>query len=138
MSNTPNARLISLTADIVAAYVRRNAATVDDVPALIQQVHRTLRAVEAPGQPPVPAVPVRSSIGEDYLICLEDGRKFKSLKRHLMARYGLSPEDYRAKWGLASTYPMVAPAYAAARSALAKRIGLGRETRPDQSRGRRR
>jgi len=127
---TTNPRLVSLTADIVAAYVSHNTAPAGDLPSLIQTVHKSLCTVETPAEPPVPAVPVRNSIGEDYLVCLEDGRKFKSLKRHLMAEYGMSPEDYRTKWGLASTYPMVAPSYAEARSALAKRIGLGRETRP--------
>jgi predicted transcriptional regulator len=122
-------RLVSLTADIVAAYVRHNPAMTNDLPVLIRTVHRSLQSAGAPVRPQVPAVPIRSSIADDYLICLEDGRKFKSLKRHLRAEYDMSPEDYRAKWGLASTYPMVSPAYAAARSALAKRIGLGRGAR---------
>jgi predicted transcriptional regulator len=129
-----NPRLVSLTADIVAAYVSHNSALAGELPGLIQTIHRSLRSAQAPVEPPVPAVPVRNSIGEDYLVCLEDGRKFKSLKRHLMAEYGMSPEAYRSKWGLASTYPMVAPSYAEARSALAKRIGLGRETRPTRLR----
>jgi predicted transcriptional regulator len=122
--------IIDLTAEIVASYVENNTLSTADVPALIQSVHRALssiaagvEAVEAP--PKEPAVPVRRSITPDYLICLEDGRKFKSLKRHLRTKYNLSPEDYRAKWGLAKDYPMVAPNYAKARSDLAKQMGLG-------------
>jgi predicted transcriptional regulator len=114
--------------------VSHNTANAGELPHLIHIIHKSLRSAETPTQPPVPAVPVRNSIGEDYLICLEDGRKFKSLKRHLMAEYGLSPQAYRTKWGLASTYPMVAPSYAEARSVLARRIGLGRETRPHSTR----
>jgi len=122
--------IMDLTAEIVASYVENNTLSTADVPALIQSVHRALtsiaagvEAVEAP--PKEPAVPVRRSITPDYLICLEDGRKFKSLKRHLRTKYNLSPEDYRAKWGLAKDYPMVAPNYAKARSDLAKQMGLG-------------
>jgi len=129
MSNPERPRLVSLTADIVAAYVRHNPAVANDLPVLIRTVHRSLQSVGAPVRPQVPAVPVRSSTGDDYLICLEDGRKFKSLKRRLKAEYDMSPAEYRSKWGLASAYPMVAPAYAAERSALAKRIGLGRGAR---------
>jgi predicted transcriptional regulator len=136
MNDNENPRLVALTADIVAAYVSHNAAMANDLPVLIHTVHRSLQSAGAPRRAPVPAVPIRNSIAEDYLICLEDGRKFKSLKRHLRAEYGMSPEDYRAKWGLASTYPMVAPAYAAARSALAKQIGLGLATRPAKTRSR--
>lgn len=132
MTSSARSQLVSLTADIVAAYVRHNPAVPAELPFLIRSVHRSLWTVGAPSQPP--AVPVRSSIADDYLVCLEDGRRFKSLKRHLKAEYDLTPEAYRAKWGLASTYPMVAPAYAAERSALAKRIGLGRATRPHQPR----
>jgi len=122
--------IMDLTAEIVASYVENNTLSTADVPALIQSVHRALtsiaagvEAVEAP--PKEPAVPIRRSITPDYLICLEDGRKFKSLKRHLRTKYNLSPEDYRAKWGLAKDYPMVAPNYAKARSDLAKQMGLG-------------
>ena len=122
--------LIEMTADIVAAYVGANSVTSSDLPSLIQSVHRALTgvasgvdAVEA--APKEPAVPVKKSITPDYLICLEDGRKFKSLKRHLRTKYNMSPEDYRAKWGLAKDYPMVAPNYAKARSELAKQMGLG-------------
>jgi predicted transcriptional regulator len=124
------AEIIEMTADIVAAYVENNTIATSDLPALIQSVHRSLtsvaagvEAVEAP--PKEPAVPVRRSITPDHLICLEDGRKFKSLKRHLRTKYNMSPEDYRAKWGLAKDYPMVAPNYAKARSELAKQMGLG-------------
>ena len=124
------AEIIELTAEIVASYVENNALATGDVPALIQSVHRALtsiasgvEAVEA--APKEPAVPVRRSITPDYLVCLEDGRKFKSLKRHLRTKYNLSPEDYRTKWGLAKDYPMVAPNYAKARSDLAKQMGLG-------------
>src|SRR5580704_17508121 len=122
--------IMDLTAEIVASYVENNTLSTADVPALIQSVHRALtsiaagvEAVEAP--PKEPAVPSRRSITPDYLICLEDGRKFKSLKRHLRTKYNLSPEYYRAKWGLATDYPMVAPNYAKARSDLAKQMGLG-------------
>ena len=122
--------MIEMTAEIVAAYVEKNAISVTDLPGLIQSVHKALvsvssggDAVEAP--PKEPAVPVRRSITPEHLVCLEDGRKFKSLKRHLRTKYNLSPEDYRAKWGLAKDYPMVAPNYAKARSELAKQMGLG-------------
>ena len=122
--------MIEMTAEIVAAYVEKNAISVTDLPGLIQSVHKALvsvagggEAVEAP--PKEPAVPVRRSITPEHLVCLEDGRKFKSLKRHLRTKYNLSPEDYRAKWGLAKDYPMVAPNYAKARSELAKQMGLG-------------
>ena len=122
--------IIEMTAEIVAAYVENNTISTTDLPALIQSVHRALSSVSTGVEavdvaPKEPAVPVRRSITADYLVCLEDGRKFKSLKRHLRTKYDLSPEDYRAKWGLPKTYPMVAPAYAAARSNLAKQMGLG-------------
>lgn len=122
--------VIEMTADIVSAYVGNNSVAVADLPGLIQSVHRTISSVgnSAAAEPPAPqtpAVSVRKSLTPDYLICLEDGRRFKSLKRHLRTKYNLSPEDYRAKWGLAKDYPMVAPNYAAARSALAKSMGLG-------------
>ena len=120
-----------MTADIVSAYVSNSSVSMADLPALIQQVHRALADIAAGAQaqeaapPATPAVPVKKSITPDYLICLEDGRKFKSLKRHLRAKYNLSPEEYRAKWNLPKDYPMVAPAYASARSNLAKQMGLG-------------
>jgi len=118
------------TATIVAAFVSNNQTGTADLPGLIQSVHRALLGVSATIPEPVvkkePAVPVRRSITPDYLICLEDGKHFKSLKRHLRTKYDLSPDDYRAKWGLAKDYPMVAPNYAAARSELAKSMGLGK------------
>ncbi len=122
--------VIEMTADIVAAYVGANSVAASDLPALIQSVHRALSGVAAGSDvaeaaPKEPAVPVKRSITPDYLVCLEDGRKFKSLKRHLRTKYNMSPEDYRAKWGLAKDYPMVAPNYAKARSELAKQMGLG-------------
>ncbi|WP_430445293.1 MucR family transcriptional regulator [Sphingorhabdus contaminans] len=122
--------LITLTADIVAAHVSNNSVAVSDVPILIGNVHAALTGltneVEAPAATLEPAVPVRNSIKRDYIICLEDGKKLKMLKRHLMTHYGMTPDDYRAKWGLAADYPMVAPAYAEQRRVLAKAIGLGR------------
>jgi predicted transcriptional regulator len=122
--------IIEMTAEIVAAYVENNTISTTDLPSLIQSVHRALNSISASAElveaaPKEPAVPVRRSITPEHLICLEDGRKFKSLKRHLRTKYNLSPEDYRAKWGLAKDYPMVAPNYAKARSDLAKQMGLG-------------
>ncbi len=122
--------LLDMTAGVVSAYVGNNTVTATDVPALIRQVHRALSAIggpaeAAPAAPREPAVPVKRSIAADHLVCLEDGRKFKSLKRHLRTKYDMSPEQYRAKWNLAKDYPMVAPNYAKARSELAKSMGLG-------------
>ncbi|HEX8233467.1 MAG TPA: MucR family transcriptional regulator [Caulobacteraceae bacterium] len=127
--------LIEMTAEIVAAYVGANTVQAGELPGLIQSVHRALSGViggeaAAPDAPREPAVPVKKSITPEYLICLEDGRKFKSLKRHLRTKYNMSPEDYRAKWGLPKDYPMVAPTYAKARSDLAKQMGLGQGGRP--------
>ena len=123
--------LIELTADVVAAYVSNNPVQVGDLPNLIADVHAALARVggqeQAPAEKPKPAVNPKKSIFDDYIICLEDGKKFKSLKRHLMTHYGLTPEEYREKWGLDAAYPMVAPNYAAARSQLAKKMGLGRK-----------
>ncbi|MER9432558.1 MucR family transcriptional regulator [Mesorhizobium sp. M0408] len=124
--------LIELTADVVSAYVSNNPIPVGDLPALIGQVHAALKGTAGgvSAEEPValtPAVPIRKSVTPDYIISLEDGKKFKSLKRHLSTHYGLTPDGYRAKWGLAADYPMVAPNYAAARSALAKTMGLGRK-----------
>jgi predicted transcriptional regulator len=125
-----NTDLIAMTADIVSAYVGANTVAADDLPALIHSVHVALAGVltgaEPAAAPKEPATPIKRSITPDYLICLEDGRRFKSLKRHLRSKYDLSPEEYRAKWGLPRDYPMVAPNYAKARSELAKRMGLGR------------
>ena len=125
--------LTSLTSDIVSAYVANNALSGDKIPELISSVYGALsRAsqndVEAPKVEFKPAVSIKKSLTPEYLICLEDGKKFKSLKRHLKTHYDLSPEDYREKWGLPRDYPMVAPAYAAARSDLAKNMGLGRRS----------
>jgi len=124
------AEIIEMTADIVSAYVGANAVGAADLPGLIQAVHRALAGVSSTAEPAEaapkePAVPVRRSITPEFLICLEDGRKFKSLKRHLRTKYNMSPEDYRAKWDLSKDYPMVAPNYAKARSELAKQMGLG-------------
>lgn len=124
------ADVIEMTAEIVAAYVENNTISTTDLPTLIQSVHRALAGISSSAEtaevaPKEPAVPVRRSITPDYLVCLEDGRKFKSLKRHLRTKYNMSPEDYRSKWGLPKDYPMVAPNYAKARSDLAKQMGLG-------------
>lgn len=129
-SNDAAELLITLTADIVAAHVSNNSVAVSDVPTLIGNVHAALAGLSNDAAAPEvvlePAVPVRNSIKRDYIICLEDGKKLKMLKRHLMTHYGMTPDDYRAKWGLAADYPMVAPAYAEQRRVLAKAIGLGR------------
>jgi len=129
-TNDSNEMLITLTADIVAAHVSNNSVAVSDLPSLITNVHGALAGLSSGGSAPEvalePAVPVRSSVKRDYIVCLEDGKKLKMLKRHLMTHYGMTPDDYRAKWGLAADYPMVAPAYAEQRRDLAKAIGLGR------------
>lgn len=125
--------LIDLSAEIVCAYVRNNALNVADLPQLIADVHGALRGLSTPPEPVVelkPAVPIRKSIGDDYIVCLEDGKKFKSLKRHLRTHYGMTPEEYRERWGLPADYPMVAPSYSATRSRLAKANGLGRSAAP--------
>ena len=133
--------IIEMTADIVSAYVGNNTIATADLPALIQSIHRALTSVSG-GVEPVevapkePAVPVRRSVTPEYLICLEDGRKFKSLKRHLRTKYNMSPEEYRAKWSLPKDYPMVAPNYAKARSELAKQMGLGQGGRKPPRKGR--
>ncbi|MFN4210106.1 MAG: MucR family transcriptional regulator [Devosia sp.] len=124
--------LIELSTEIVSAYVSHNSVSVTDLPKLIAEVHGALRAlqnneVQAPVEELKPAVPIRKSVAPDYIICLEDGKKFKSLKRHLRTHYNLSPEEYREKWGLPADYPMVAPSYSATRSKLAKDNGLGRK-----------
>lgn len=129
-SKTDN--IIELTADVVSAYVSNNAVPVADLPLLIGQVYEALKSkvngvVEVKVEPSVPAVPIKKSVTPDYIVCLEDGKKFKSLRRHLTTHYGLTPADYRAKWGLPADYPMVAPNYAAERSALARASGLGRK-----------
>lgn len=125
--------LVELTTDLVSAYVSNNPVPLADLPSLIEQVHQALSNLETgvkaspPEEKPVPAVPIKKSITPDYLICLENGKKFKSLKRHLSSQHGMTPDEYRAKWNLPADYPMVAPGYAAARSQLAKEMGLGRK-----------
>jgi len=128
------ANFIELTAEIVSAYVSNNTVPAGDIPALINQVHAALTRVsssksEAPAEPLKPAVSVKKSITPEHIVCLEDGKKFKSLKRHLRTQYNMTPEQYRDKWSLPADYPMVAPNYAAARSQLAKQMGLGQQRR---------
>lgn len=131
--------LITLTSDIVAAHVSNNNVAVEDVPALITTVYDALAGLGGTPQveeaKPEPAVSVRASVKKDHLVCLEDGKKMKMLKRHLMTEHGMTPDDYRQRWGLAADYPMVAPDYAETRRDLAVKIGLGRK--PGQKRGRR-
>ena len=132
--NTSGGKFIELTASIVSAYVSNNSVPASDLPALISQVHAALTRVlsshgDAPREPPKAAIPVKKSITPEYIVCLEDGKKFKSLRRHLRAQYNMTPEQYREKWGLPPDYPMVAPNYAAARSRLAKQMGLGQQRR---------
>lgn len=127
-----NSEVIELCTDIVSAYVSNNAISQADLPKLIVDVHHTLHSLTQQEAQPAqearkPAVSVKKSITPDYIICLEDGKKFKSLKRHLRTHYDLSPEEYRDKWNLPADYPMVAPNYAAARSRLAREMGLGRK-----------
>ncbi|MBS7698438.1 MULTISPECIES: MucR family transcriptional regulator [unclassified Chelatococcus] len=129
-----NTNYVELTADIVSAYVSNNTVGPSDVAAMIGEVHAALARVtsgpiEEPVEAPKPAISIKKSITPDYLICLEDGKKFKSLKRHLRTQYDITPEQYREKWGLPSDYPMVAPNYAKARSQLAKDMGLGQQRR---------
>src|SRR5919206_3204260 len=129
-----NGNYIELTAEIVSAYVSNNPVPAADMPGLINQVHAALLRVsgghvDTPPEPLKPAVSVKKSITPDHIVCLEDGKKFKSLKRHLRTQYNMTPEQYRDKWGLAPDYPMVAPNYAAARSQLAKQMGLGQQRR---------
>ena len=135
MENTENLdeTLITLTADIVSAHVSNNSVAVNDLPVLIQNVHSALTGLGSRSEEPEvkqePAVSVRSSIKPDYIVCLEDGKKLKMLKRHLMTHYQMTPDEYRQKWGLNSDYPMVAPNYAEQRRSLAKKIGLGTKRR---------
>jgi predicted transcriptional regulator len=125
--------LITLTADIVAAHVSNNSVAVNDLPQLISNVHNALSALSGAGATaeakPEPKVPIRSSVKPDYIVCLEDGKRLKMLKRHLMTHYRMTPDQYRQKWGLPSDYPMVAPNYAEQRRTLAKSIGLGTKRR---------
>src|SRR5215207_1293965 len=125
---------LEIVADIVSAYVSNNSVASNDLAGLIANVHQALLQVaqgpqESAAEPPKPPVPIKKSITPDYLICLEDGKRFKSLKRHLRTRYNMSPQEYREKWGLPSDYPMVAPNYAQKRSSLAKQMGLGQGRR---------
>ena len=127
--------LMRLGAGIVAAYVSRNTISAEAVPDIIRTVHSTLLQLTSAAPPPAveerpkPAVPIGRSVQHDYIVCLEDGKRLKMLKRYLRSRYAMSPDDYRRRWGLAPDYPMVAPAYAARRSDFAKKIGLGRGVR---------
>jgi predicted transcriptional regulator len=127
--DTPDVDLLGLTAEIVAAHVANNTVSSNELPGLISQVYQALSTVGTTPEPveekPQPAVPVRKSVHPDYIICLEDGKKLKMLKRHLMTAYNLTPEEYRERWNLPADYPMVAPNYARQRSRLAKEIGLG-------------
>ena len=128
----PDSDVLGLTAQIVSAHVSNNTVNPDSLPSLIQEVYKTLAGVSkepASPEPPQPAVPVKKSVLPDYIICLEDGKKLKMLKRHLKTSYNMTPEQYRERWGLGLDYPMVAPNYASHRSSLAKKIGLGTKPR---------
>ena len=132
MNDAAGKCFIDLTANIVSAYLSNNPTPASEIPALISQVHAALQRVstgrtEAPQEPAKPAVSIKKSVAPDYLVCLEDGKRFKSLKRHLRTQYNMTPEQYRDKWGLPADYPMVAPNYAVARSQLAKKMGLGQQ-----------
>ena len=131
MSDQTNQQILGITAQIVSAHLGNNQVDASAIPSLIQSVYRTVSTVGDPEPEAVvvlqPAVPVKKSIFPDFIVCLEDGKKLKMLKRHLYTSYGMTPGDYRAKWGLPRDYPMVAPNYASTRSALAKQIGLGRK-----------
>ncbi len=129
--NLPHAEVLQMTTKVVSAYVEHNSVGETQIPEVIKSVYASLAGLDGHTEPGAkakqkPAVPIKKSITPDYVICLEDGKKFKMLKRHLRTTYGLSPDDYRARWGLGSDYPMVAPNYAKLRSALAKQIGLGK------------
>ncbi|AWC24140.1 MucR family transcriptional regulator [Aminobacter sp. P9b] len=142
MTSDSKIDILGLTAHIVSAYVENNKVPATGLPELIASVNASILALNQPVEAPVevqqPAVNPKRSVLPDYIVCLEDGKKFKSLKRHLAVHFGLTPEEYRAKWGLPADYPMVAPNYAAARSALAKSLGLGRKAAavPAKARGR--
>ncbi len=129
-----NSVFIELTSELVGAYVSNNPLAASDLPSLLRDVHTALSGLAGEPEPeevekPKPPVSIRKSLGQEYLICLEDGKKFKSLKRHLKTHYDMTPDQYREKWGLPSDYPMVAPAYAEQRSRLAKEMGLGQKKR---------
>ncbi|WP_119680867.1 MucR family transcriptional regulator [Indioceanicola profundi] len=131
----PVDQIITLTAKIAASYLEANRIPPDDLPGLVQTIHGALNGISNPPAPqaekPIPAVPVKKSVTPDYIVCLEDGKKLKMLKRYLRTAYGMTPEEYRAKWGLPGDYPMVAPNYSERRSSFARDIGLGR--RPNKS-----
>ena len=134
MTDSASKTPVELTASIVSAYLSNNPTPAAEIPALIGQIHAALVRVssgrtEAPLEPAKPAVSIKKSISPDYLVCLDDGKRFKSLKRHLRTQYNMTPEQYRDKWGLPPDYPMVAPNYAVARSQLAKKMGLGQQAR---------
>jgi len=132
VDSSANSNVLGLTAQIVSAHVSNNSVSPDALPALIQEVFKTLSGVgKEPAQPdkPQPAVPVKKSVFADHIVCLEDGKKLKMLKRHLKTAYNMTPEQYRERWGLPQDYPMVAPSYARHRSSLAKKIGLGTKPR---------
>lgn len=134
MPDTENDHLLTLTTNIVSAHLSNNAVSTEDIPALIRKVYSTLANVHQEGgvmisERPQPAVPIKKSIHADYIVCLEDGKKLKMLKRHLKTAYNMTPEQYRERWGLPADYPMVAPNYATQRSKLAKDIGLGTASR---------
>lgn len=133
--------LIKFASEIVAAYVSNNPTAISELPGMIKSIHATLGSLAGASGPDIattqkPAIAVRKSVTPEYIVCLEDGKKLKMLKRYLRSRYGLSPEEYRAKWGLPADYPVVAPNYAAQRSEFAKRIGLGRSAPATKSRRR--
>jgi predicted transcriptional regulator len=131
--NPKNTGRIGLTVDLISAYVSNNPVPISELPSLIEQIHQSLAGLSNgsaanPVERLTPAVPIKKSVNPEYIVCLDDGKKFKSMKRHLTTAFGITPEEYRAKWNLPTDYPMVAPAYAAARSELAKKIGLGRKS----------
>lgn len=125
---------LEIVVDVVSAYVSRNAVPVGEVPNLIGMVYQSFNSLVSPAEPAAeekkPAISIKKSVTPDYIVCLEDGKKFKSLRRHLSTSFGMTPDEYRAKWKLPADYPMVAPNYSEQRSALAKKVGLGRK--PDQ------
>ncbi|WP_428832925.1 MucR family transcriptional regulator [Pseudaminobacter soli (ex Li et al. 2025)] len=132
VSSADDNALVRLTSDVVSAYISNNAIPAASLPGLIAEIHASLsklgrESVAPADEAPKPAISVKKSVTDDYLICLEDGKQFRSLKRHLTTHYNLTPDEYRAKWGLPADYPMVAPTYAAARSTLAKKMGLGKK-----------
>ena len=135
MDNAIALKVLNLTTQVVAAHLVYNEVSAEALPDLIKAVYRSLATADAsqtePAEPPTPAVPVRKSVFPDFIVCLEDGRRLKTLKRHLMVSYGMTPAQYRAKWGLPYDYPMVAPNYAANRARIAKKTGLGRTAPAD-------